>query len=90
MPIRFDGSTARFEGVCSVEEALPLSDWLLATADARLDLGSCTELHTAVLQVLMAAGRPVAVPPEDAFLKRWVMPLLPSPAPGEGGREAAG
>ena len=74
MPIRFDGPVARFEGACSVEEALPLSEWLLATADARLDLAGCTELHTSVLQVLMAAGRPVTVPPEDAFLRRWVSP----------------
>ena len=85
MPIRFDGAVARFEGACSVEEALPLNDWLLTTADARLDLGACTELHTAVLQVLMAAKRPVAVPPENAFLSRWVMPLFPSPLWGEGG-----
>lgn len=75
MPIRFEGTTARLEGVCGVEEALPLSDWLLATDGARLDLGLCTELHTAVLQVLMAAGRPVAAP-ADPFLARWVMPVL--------------
>jgi len=81
MPIRYDGAVARFEGACGVEEALPLSDWLLANADARLDLGPCTELHTAVLQVLMAARRPVDVAPEDEFLKRW----LPSPLWGEGG-----
>ncbi|WP_448190797.1 hypothetical protein [Azospirillum sp. sgz301742] len=82
MPIRFDGAVARFEGACSVEEALPLSDWLLATPDARLDLGPCTELHTAVLQVLMTARRPVETPPEDAFLKRWVFKGSPPPPVG--------
>jgi len=82
MPIRFDGAVARFEGACTVEEALPLSEWLAATADARLDLAGCTELHTAVLQVLMSARRPVEAGPADAFLSRWV---FPSPVPGEGG-----
>ncbi|WP_247877872.1 hypothetical protein [Azospirillum sp. TSO22-1] len=78
MPVRYDGVVARFEGLCGVEEALPLSDWLLATPDARLDLGPCTELHTALLQVLMAARRPVDVPPEDEFLARWISPSLAS------------
>lgn len=76
MPIRFDGETARFDGDCSVEEALPLAEWLAATPGARLDLAPCTGLHTAVLQVLMVAGvRPVA-PPADPFLARWVMPVV--------------
>jgi hypothetical protein len=84
MPIRFDGATARFDGACSVEEALPLSEWLMATGDARLDLGACTDLHTAVLQVLMAAKRPVTVPPDDAFLARWISPSLASGGGGKG------
>lgn len=82
MPIRYDGAVARFEGACGVEEALPLSDWLLATLDARLDLGACTELHTALLQVLMAAKRPVAAAPEDEFLRRWIAPSLASGGEG--------
>ncbi|HYG90436.1 MAG TPA: hypothetical protein VD978_29720 [Azospirillum sp.] len=86
MPIRFEDATVRFEGACGVEEALPLSDWLLAREDARVDLGACTELHTAVLQVLMAAKRPVTVAPTDPFLALRVMPVLnPSPRSGRGG-----
>ena len=84
MPIRFDGTTARFDGACGVEEALPLSEWLLATPDAGVDLGPCTELHTALLQVLMAAKRPVAVPPEDGFLAKWIAPSLASGGGGKG------
>ncbi|WP_029006969.1 hypothetical protein [Azospirillum halopraeferens] len=76
MPIRFDGTTARFEGDCTVEEALPLAEWLTATPDGLLDLGTCTALHTAVLQVLMAAGRPVTTTPADPFLARWVIPAI--------------
>ncbi|CAO3380767.1 hypothetical protein [Azospirillum argentinense] len=77
MPIRFEDRTARFEGACTVEEAIPLADWLCAVAEPRLDLGGCTALHTALLQILLAAGRPVAVPPDDVFLKGWVLPVLP-------------
>lgn len=76
MPIRFDGTTARFDGDCSVEEALPLLEWLAATGDAVVDLEPCTGLHTSVLQVLMAARAPVSAGPADPFLARWVAPLL--------------
>lgn len=83
MPIRYDpdagaGGTARFEGVCAVDEALPLAEWLEEAAEPRVDLGACTELHTALLQLLLAARPAVAVPPEDPFLRRWVAPLLAS------------
>ncbi|KAA0679966.1 hypothetical protein [Roseomonas genomospecies 6] len=81
MPIRFEDRTARFEGACTVEEAIPLAEWLGAAEDPRLDLGGCTALHTALLQVLLAARIPVAVPPEDDFLKRWVMPVLEGTRP---------
>lgn len=76
MPIRFEDRIARFEGACAVEEAIPLAEWLDAVEEPRLDLGGCTALHTALVQVLLAAATPVAVPPEDAFLKGWVMPVL--------------
>ncbi|QCO18323.1 hypothetical protein D3869_24015 (plasmid) [Azospirillum brasilense] len=79
MPIRFEGHTARFEAACSIDEAIPLAEWLCAVAEPRLDLGGCTALHTALLQVLLASGRPIAVPPDDAFLKSWVLPLLVKP-----------
>ncbi|TWA85246.1 hypothetical protein FBY14_11586 [Azospirillum brasilense] len=76
MPIHFDDRTARFEGACTVEEAIPLAEWLCAAEEPRLDLGGCTSLHTALLQVLLAAGKPIAVPPQGAFLRDWVMPAL--------------
>lgn len=84
MPIRYDpesgaGGTARFDGVCAVDEALPFAEWLEAAPAPRVDLGGCTELHTALLQLLLAARPAVAVPPEDAFLRRWVAPLLAAP-----------
>jgi hypothetical protein len=80
MPIRYEGVTARFEGACTVEEAVPLAEWLetarTAVPPGTADLARCTALHTALLQCLLAAGTPVSAPPEDAFLRRWVAPLL--------------
>ncbi|MGQ9369624.1 hypothetical protein [Azospirillum sp. ST 5-10] len=76
MAIHYDGTVARLEGDCSVEEALPLAEWLAANPGGGLDLARCTGLHTAVLQVLMAARAPLAAPPEEPFLARWVRPLL--------------
>jgi hypothetical protein len=76
MPIRYEGATAHFEGACTVEEAVPLTEWLEATRPAAVDLARCTALHTALLQCLLAAGAPMESAPEDAFLRRWVAPLL--------------
>jgi len=76
MPIRYEDGLARFEGACAVDEALPLAEWLEATPGARVDLAGCAELHTALLQLLLAARPGLAAAPEDAFLRRWVAPLL--------------
>lgn len=76
MPIRFEGRTARFDGACAVDEAMPLAEWLEGTEAPRIDLASCTALHTALLQVLLAARPALAAEPEDAFLRAWVAPLL--------------
>ena len=77
MPIRYDADLARFEAACTVEDALPLAEWLEATAVPRVDLSACTELHTALLQLRMAARPVVDAGPEDAFLAR-VIPLPPT------------
>lgn len=76
MPVRFDSDLARFEAACTVEDALPLAEWLEAAAAPRVDLSACTELHTALLQLLLAARPALAAAPADVFLARWVGPLL--------------
>ena len=100
MPLQLGSRTARLTGVVTVEDAEPLAVWLRARAGARtparVDLGTCTHLHTAVLQVLLAAHVQVTVPPVDPFLRDWVAPLLqPAPrrpeqaaVPGKDPREA--
>jgi hypothetical protein len=68
----------RIDGVCGVEEAMPLLEFLQSHGDARIDMRTCTHLHSAALQVLMVAANRVVVPPEEEFLARWLIPMLGS------------
>jgi hypothetical protein len=81
MPLRLDGETLHLEAECGVEEALALLEHLAAPQPPAVDLRTCTHLHTALAQVLAACRPRAAAPPDDAFLARWLMPLLGSPAP---------
>jgi hypothetical protein len=70
-----DGSIA-LEGVCLSEDADALLQQLLATPSATVDWRACEGAHTAVVQVLIAAGRKLMGPPANAQLREWVQPLL--------------
>lgn len=76
MPLVFTETQVRFEDVCTVEDALPLLDFLKGSAAPEIDLSACTHLHTALLQLLLAARPRLATPPADPTLARWVAPLL--------------
>jgi hypothetical protein len=41
-----------------------------------VDLGQCRALHGAVLQTLLFYGPPVTGEPSDAFLAKWIAPIL--------------
>ncbi len=80
MAVRYADERVVLSGVISVEEAETLCRLLCEHPGAAVDLGACQRLHTAALQVLLAARRPVAVPPQDVFLELFIAPLLvPSP-----------
>ena len=79
MPLRAGGETLCLEAECGVEEALALLEQLAVPQPPGVDLRACTHLHTALLQVLAACRPRVVAPPEDAFLARWLMPLLEAP-----------
>ena len=76
MPLRRAGETLHLEAVCGVEDALPLLEQLAGTPPPAIDLRRCTHLHTALVQVLAACRPRAVIPPDDAFLARWLMPLL--------------
>ena len=80
MPLRADGAVLCLEAECGVEEALELLAQLTAPEPPVVDLRSCTHLHTALVQVLAACRPGAVIPPDDPFLARWLMPLLPAPS----------
>lgn len=86
MPLAFTERTATLSGDVTVEDAEPLATWLRRTRSPRVRLGTCTHLHAAALQALLAARPVVAVTPTDPFLARWVMPLLARPDDTKGAK----
>lgn len=79
MPLRRDAEILHLEAECGVDEALPLLEQLTAPDPPVVDLRSCTHMHTALAQVLAACRPRTLGMPENAFLARWLMPLIASP-----------
>ena len=53
---RSDNGMLVLDGACPVEDAETLLQLLQATPGAAVDWTQCRELHTAVLQVILATG----------------------------------
>ncbi|NEX16482.1 MAG: hypothetical protein C1943_07600 [Halochromatium sp.] len=60
----------------SVEDAEVLLEWLLKNPRGRINLSACTHLHTANLQVLMAARPKISVWPTLEPLAEWLKTAL--------------
>jgi hypothetical protein len=69
---RDDSGAIVLDGVCPVEDAEPLLRMLQTTPAAGLDWTRCSQLHTAVLQVILAAGMVPAGPCGDAWVGQWI------------------
>lgn len=76
MPIEYKKNHAVFLDIVSVDEAEGLLEWLQNKPAAKVDLGACTHLHPANLQVLMAAKSRITVWPNDADLRAWLETAL--------------
>lgn len=76
MPIRYTRRIVYFEGRCAVEEALGLVDQLRRHPRVPLSLAKCTDMHTALLQVLLAFRPRITASPADPLLAA----LLPAGA----------
>jgi hypothetical protein len=74
---RTDRGTVVLEGVCPVEDAEGLLQLLQTTPGAVLDWTRCRQLHTAVLQVVLASGSVPVGPCGDAWVAQWLAPKLP-------------
>lgn len=67
---------ATVEDVLSVEDAELLFEWSQEHPRGSLDLGACTHVHTASLQVLMATRIKIAVWPQAEALAEWLHAAL--------------
>lgn len=76
MTVRMRGQVIELAGDCPSEDAETLLMHLLADPLATIDWRACERAHTAVLQVLLAAQRPMEGSPQGAFLSHWVEPLV--------------
>jgi hypothetical protein len=63
------------DAVCDVEDAEFLLQHIQAGVTF-IEWSGCTHLHTACLQVIMAARLPMRGVPANSALARWLAPLL--------------
>jgi hypothetical protein len=80
MPVEFKQDIALFADVVSVDEAEGLLEWLQKQPFPKVDLSACSHLHTANLQVLMAAKPEIVHWPEDRGLRAWLESALNGPS----------
>lgn len=77
MTIEFKEDMLLCTGVLTVEDAELLLHEVAGRPQALVDLGGCEHLHSACLQVLMAASARVARWPESPALAAWLRAALP-------------
>ena len=77
MTVKLDDDGAiTLVGACPIEDAEVLLGFLLSNPEATIDWRACEGAHTAVVQVLMAAGRRPRGSPRDVFLAGFVAPAI--------------
>jgi hypothetical protein len=64
------------EGRCPVEDAETLVQLLSLAPSTTVDWRDCDYAHTAVIQVLLAAGPEMRGPPAAKTLQDWIEPVL--------------
>jgi hypothetical protein len=67
-----DNGAIVLDGVCPVEDAEPLLRLLQTMPVAEVDWRPCRQLHTAVLQLVLASGRAPIGPCGDAWVAQWL------------------
>jgi hypothetical protein len=76
MSVRLDGNIILLEGDCRVEDAEPLLALLRADSARVVDLSSSEQLHTAIVQILMALRPRTKGSCKDCFVQEWIAPFL--------------
>ena len=68
MSIILKKQVAVLEGECTIEESEVLLQWFIDTPSGKINAKTLTHLHTAVLQIIMAAQPKITVLPNDPAL----------------------
>jgi hypothetical protein len=76
MSVALDGTVVRLRGDCRVEDAEPLLAMLQGPEQRSVDLSEARQLHTAVVQILLAIRPEIRGGSLDSFVRTWVQPLL--------------
>ena len=71
-----DANTIRLIGTCPADDGEALLQQLLANPAAEIDWRGCESAHAAVIQVLLAAKRPLRGPPPVSSCYRFIGPAL--------------
>lgn len=79
---RGDNGAIVLNGDCPVEDAEPLLQMLQAMPAAQVDWRQSRQMHTAVLQLVLASGRALIGPCGDAWVAQWLVPKLPQSGAG--------
>lgn len=74
MTVRLDGDVIHLEDDCHVEQAEQLLGLLQDAAGRSVDLTTCRQLHSAVVQVLLSFAPPIVGRPSDPFLRDFIAP----------------
>ena len=76
MSARREGDAILLEGDCPAEDAEILLQLLQQSGVANVDVGGMGRPHTAVVQVLLAAGPRISGVPRDVFIRDRILPLI--------------
>lgn len=76
MSVILDAGKIVLRNDCPIEDAEPLLVFLQNNPDCPIDIEGATNLHAAVLQVLMAFKRDLFGRSRDSFLQEWVVPVI--------------
>jgi len=76
MPVTYKKTVAILDGICAVEEAEQLLEWLGQHPKGKVNLKQCEHLHSAIAQVLMAVKPPLTAAPADPEMATWLLPAI--------------
>jgi hypothetical protein len=76
MSVQLDEGKISLRDNCSVEDAELLLTLLQNHPGCPVDIGDATNLHAAVLQILLAFRRELIGHARDSFLQKWIIPVL--------------